>query len=535
MSIFDGFDPLGGATRTPAWSSWATQLSSPVAAIDQSAYPSDLFAYGAPIPKSYSSYDPSYGGYTADVSYAPLSVQYGHGLITQGISDYIARTHPEYSSGFSQFGTGSNSGVVGNPADPKWAKVNAWNPDVLSAVQQVQQATGVYVPPNVVKAFMMIESQGDPNSGPAAGLLQVTSGAMGSYDLAKARSDPAYGLWAGVNDLALRWKDAQSIDPSYTWSNVASGYFSGHYVPNGAKDSLGTTDQSYVDQFNANMAELGQSGSTGVGGTTAATGTKSFNAIWGGFNAPITQEFGHTEFADTSSYAEQAYQYTSAYSRDGKVIGHAGVDVGVSYGTQLFSPLEGQVTLAGGTGYYCDADGNGCGPHVGELALTLTNGDVLILGHMSQIKVNVGDTVQPGQFVGFSGSENGAHVHVEYRKYWGGPGTVTSSGYEAVDPRQALQGVFTGTYGATAGASGPEIAANPGTSWADFMRAGATGKLIGTGMVPAQGGFHDWLYAHMPGHQASSNDTSNAGWVWSDGSVHPNPQNTANDTQNKTG
>src|SRR5690606_41919042 len=53
------------------------------------------------------------------------------------------------------------------------------------------------------------------------------------------------------------------------------------------------------------------------------------------------------------------------------------------------------------------------------------------------INVQVGQRVQPGQFVGQSGTYNGGHVHVEVRKYTPG---ATSSGYTAVDPRSYFEG-----------------------------------------------------------------------------------------------
>jgi len=53
---------------------------------------------------------------------------------------------------------------------------------------------------------------------------------------------------------------------------------------------------------------------------------------------------------------------------------------------------------------------------------------------MHQIDVKVGDKVTAGQYVGLSGTENGAHTHVEYRI----PDSSTSSGQRLVDPRDYL-------------------------------------------------------------------------------------------------
>jgi murein DD-endopeptidase MepM/ murein hydrolase activator NlpD len=85
----------------------------------------------------------------------------------------------------------------------------------------------------------------------------------------------------------------------------------------------------------------------------------------------------------------------------------------------------------------------------------MDNGDQVILGHMSQITVPVGTRVGPGMAVGKSGSDNGAHVHVEYRRKTPG---ATSSGYTIIDPRTALGGNFTGGYSGGGGYAGQQAA-----------------------------------------------------------------------------
>lgn len=517
-SVFDRADPFTGQS---AWANWAQSVNplgvSPGGSFSDWA-PATLYDYGnAP---DLGSYSPSYTAGRDQTYYGADSVDYGASLISGGIDAYLKQAHPELYSGFQNYGTSTNAGLVSNPATPKWANVNKWNDQILSAVQKVYNDTGVYVPPNVVKSIMQIESQGNPASGPAAGLMQVTSGAMGQYDLAKAVSDPAYGIWAGVNELALRYKDGKAIADAnkspFDWSNAATGYFSGHYYPTGANDYAaggGSTDYQYQKAFNDNFAELSQAATqSGQTGGQAAPNTKAFNAIWGGFDAPITQGMGWTDFAQNSDYAKTAYQYTADYTRDHQPMGHAGIDVGVSYGSRLYTPVAGKVTLAGGTGYYCDADGNGCGPGVGELAITYPNGDVLILGHMSQIAVKAGDTVQPGQFVGYSGSENGAHVHVEYRKHLGPPGTGTTSGYEVQDPSLALSGIFTGAYGSAPG-NGPAVAASP-NNWTQFMVNALKGLPL-TGTAPGEGGFHDWMLNTLQGKPVIEQPGGKPTYLWS--------------------
>jgi hypothetical protein len=74
----------------------------------------------------------------------------------------------------------------------------------------------------------------------------------------------------------------------------------------------------------------------------------------------------------------------------------------------------------------------------GEFAITLDNGDILILGHMSRINVNVGDRLGAGALIGLSGGSDGAHVHVEYRQ------RQADGSYRIVDPRTMLGGGPTG-------------------------------------------------------------------------------------------
>lgn len=498
-------DPLSGGG--PAWADYANQLDPFGSRYDQgqSAYPDALYDYGATRTGGVN-YDPLPQG----DPYGAPSVEFGFNIADNNIDSWLKKQYPELFSGFGNYGTPTNPGLVGSPGG-EWAGVDKWNPQILTAVQTVQKELGVYVPPNVVKSIMKIESNGEmlaPNYAGAVGLMQLTGSTMGQYDMARAATDPAYNIYAGVKELALRYKDAQAQNPAWGWSNAAVGFFSGHYEPTGAADNY-NSDYAYQKAFNDNWSFLSSAG--GQGGS-AAPGTKEFNAIWGGFDAPITQEYGWTEFAKNSDYAKKAYGYTSEYTRDRQPMGHAGLDVGISYGTALYSPTAGTVTTSGGTGYYCDADGNGCGPGVGQLNITYANGDVLVLGHMSQVPLKVGDPVQPGQFVGYSGSENGAHVHVEYRKYVGEG--VTNSGYEQIDPRLALQGMFGGAY--TGAGTGPAAAASASGDWASFMTNAAKGLPL-IGKAPAQGGFHDFVLGFMPGQAPKvETPTSTPGWTFGD-------------------
>lgn len=219
----------------------------------------------------------------------------------------------------------------------------------------------------------------------------------------------------------------------YGWQGVANVYYSGD--PTGRStpsDSYqyGTTQQYGNDILNfwerlapgeSSMASKITNAAKGVG--------DALSMIWGGAMKPLTQEMGLTDFAR----GEGAWMY--GYSNSVGVQGHAGLDYGMNPGETLRSPVSGTVIIAGGSGYYKD-DRLGNAPGTGELRIKLDNGDELILGHMQQISVRVGQRVNPGDFVGLSGyAGTGGHVHIEYRTPTPGK---TSSGYTALDPRQAL-------------------------------------------------------------------------------------------------
>jgi murein DD-endopeptidase MepM/ murein hydrolase activator NlpD len=178
----------------------------------------------------------------------------------------------------------------------------------------------------------------------------------------------------------------------------------------------------------------------GLSGTTrGGLGSGAIASIGRGGTAPITQKFGHTDFSDTSAYGQSAYAFTSGYTRVRSLIGHPGVDVGVGYGTNLYSPVGSTGVYAGGTGYYNDGDQGSYGPGTGEQLIQVSNGDQLILGQMSQVNLQVGQTVSAGQMVGLSSGENGADIHIDYRRY---APRSTQLGYQIIDSRPALGGAF---------------------------------------------------------------------------------------------
>lgn len=154
-------------------------------------------------------------------------------------------------------------------------------------------------------------------------------------------------------------------------------------------------------------------------------------SIWGGTNIPITQEYGHTDYSTGEGAA--VYDFGAEYGLDGDQ--HTGLDIGTVDGTRLYSPVAGTVIVAGGSGFYRDETGRHDPATSGELRIRLDNGHELILGHNSAVNVQRGQRVNPGDFVGLSGSANGDHLHVEYRI----PDQRTASSWAIVDPRQYLR------------------------------------------------------------------------------------------------
>src|SRR5262245_4914046 len=263
--------------------------------------------------------------------------------------------------------------------------------------------------------------------------MQVTASTIGSYDVARARSDPGYGIYAGTKELALRYLDSGKLP----WENVVVGYFSGHYVPNGASDQF-STDFQYPQKFKDLFAELESvaPGDRPCAGTSAV----GLASVWGnklfdGAPPPISQGFGPTDFSVNVHPEWYTYSLDYGFTQPG----HTGLDVAVPAGTPLYAPEDSTVVCAG-TG---NGDGeDSCaaflsaygGPTSGRLQLRLPNGDMLIYGHVDASLVTPGQQVKAGQEVGISGGFNGDHVHVEYRTK--DPSTV--SGWRIVDPHGPL-------------------------------------------------------------------------------------------------
>jgi murein DD-endopeptidase MepM/ murein hydrolase activator NlpD len=349
--------------------------------------------------------------------------------------------------------------------DPKWGPVIQWLPDVLAAQEQVQRELGVFVPTNVILAEMMIESQGvmpdSANYAGAVGLLQVTDQTFGAhlYDLARASREPAYSLWCGVTELALRHNDSKRFNDDnpgqpLPWANIVVGFFSGHYFPTGAADAYNDDfnyQKMFIQYFNELEAAGGVRGIQGGQDTFASVipadwlagvglPINGLEAIWkGSLNMSVAmpivnQDFGPSDFSVNVHPEWYTYSIEYGFTQPG----HTGVDIGVPAETPLYAPTNAVVYCAG-TGNPGFPAEEGCAAFAdvtgawtsGRLQLKLPNGDMVIYGHVRRTVVEPGASVVKGQLVGYSGNQNGDHLHLEYRV----KDPTTSSGWRLVDPK----------------------------------------------------------------------------------------------------
>ncbi|MDQ3034068.1 MAG: peptidoglycan DD-metalloendopeptidase family protein [Myxococcota bacterium] len=159
---------------------------------------------------------------------------------------------------------------------------------------------------------------------------------------------------------------------------------------------------------------------SGSGGT-APSGTRlTISRILGNRSHYTTQPFGHTAFA--ASHASW-YAYCYEYGPWTRPI-HCAMDVGVPRGTPVYASDDATIVRAG-SDYYEDAY-----THAGELRFQLADGTHVIYGHLSRFAVSNGQRVRRGDVIGYTGTMNGDHLHLEVRV----PDRSTRSGYRAVDP-----------------------------------------------------------------------------------------------------
>jgi murein DD-endopeptidase MepM/ murein hydrolase activator NlpD len=161
----------------------------------------------------------------------------------------------------------------------------------------------------------------------------------------------------------------------------------------GQRNALGSTrEQKAVMIAEANAlaaedarirAQLAAAQSARASSAATDTTPSSHGLIWP-VSGPVTSPFGY---------------------RWGRL--HAGIDIGVGYGTPIHAAASGTVVLAGWTGGYGNYT---CIDHGGGLATCYA--------HQSSYAVSAGAHVSQGQVIGYVGSTGhsfGAHLHFEVR------------------------------------------------------------------------------------------------------------------------
>ncbi|MFE0652399.1 M23 family metallopeptidase [Streptomyces sp. NPDC059534] len=104
------------------------------------------------------------------------------------------------------------------------------------------------------------------------------------------------------------------------------------------------------------------------------------------------------------SYVSTGYKTGGSLWSSGS---HSGVDFHAAYGTQVVSVGSGTVVEAGWGGAYGS-----------NIVIRMNDGTFTQYGHLSSIGVHVGQTVEPGEQIGVSGSSGnstGPHLHFEAR------------------------------------------------------------------------------------------------------------------------
>jgi len=142
-------------------------------------------------------------------------------------------------------------------------------------------------------------------------------------------------------------------------------------------------EQNWVSEANALAAADAQVRGQLAASQTADSTPSASGLIWP-VNGPVTSPFGY---------------------RWGRL--HAGIDIGVPYGTPIHAAAAGRVVIAGWVGGYGNYT---CIDHGGGLATCYA--------HQSSFAVGVGVSVSQGQVIGYVGNTGhsfGPHLHFEVR------------------------------------------------------------------------------------------------------------------------
>lgn len=347
-----------------------------------------------------------------------------------------AQQRAEWAAQANQYGGGQSggNGSIGNPGG-KYANVDRWNNDIMKAIQRVQQEFGIAVPANVVKAVMMLESQGNMvgcNPWGYCGLMQTGSGSNVSNFNAAYNNTVEGNLYYGVQELA-NWYRAVGTG---NWVDAAAAYFSGYNYDNpNVSDGYGTTVGQYRQIITEHLAAFNNAAGNGGGAGWSGSGA---GGAQGAFQTMFPQ--GNIGFDFGVSSSNGLYGYGTAYGLDGTQ--HTGTDIMQPLGSPIHSPAAGTVVCVG-----CWRNDQITGG-VGRIEIELPDGTHLLFDHTYSSTVQVGQQVQAGQLIGTSGGMYSPHTHLEVRV----PDRTTSSGWRLVDAAAYFAGyVGGGGYGGSGG------------------------------------------------------------------------------------
>jgi hypothetical protein len=348
--------------------------------------------------------------------------QYGANIAQQNYESRVAQQQAAMGGSTGAYSSGTSVGG-------DWSGVERWN-------ALISQAASKYgVDPNLVKALMKLESNGDPNA----------AGSAGVWGPMQVNSNPdawGYGPWS--YDAAANIDKGVQILKYYLDANNGNMFEALRGYHGYGWDGK-TTDDQYANIVMGNYNTLrayGTTAGTGIGGGIPSGGTS--NAIQSMFGTGTVPDWG--EFGVESGNG--LYDYGKLYGLSGTQ--HTGADVPMNVGTAYRAPMGG-VVMCGGTGVGTDSGGGTCssfndyyGNGAGRVEVMLDNGAVLIYGHSSTSALRPGQRFTAGTVLGTSGGMNSPHIHLEARVR----DASMPSGWRIVDPRSVLGG---GSYGGSYG------------------------------------------------------------------------------------
>lgn len=350
-----------------------------------------------------------------------------------------ARQAQQEAEWAAQYGQGQQGGggQMGSPGG-QYANVDRWNNDIMKAIQRVQQEFGISVPPNVVKAVMMLESQGQMvgcNFAGYCGLMQTGAGSNVSNFNAAYNATVEGNLYYGVQELG-NWYRAVGTG---NWIDAAAAYFSGYNYDNpNVSDGYGTTVGQYRQIIQQHLNAFNNAAGGGFSGG-GASGGQGYGGAAGALATMFPRGNPGYDFAVTSGNG--LYGYGTSYGLNGSQ--HTGMDIPQPLGSPLYSPGDGVVVCVG-----CWRNDHITGG-VGRIELEMPDGARILYDHTYSSSVQVGQRVTRGTFLGTSGGMYSPHTHLEVRV----PDSSQSSGWRLVDPAAYFAG-YVGGNGGYGGSNG---------------------------------------------------------------------------------